>query len=95
MSTVPLSLRIESEIKEKIEQEAKSLDRSTSYVVVQAINDYLKNRNVKRQAIEDAINEADKGIFISEKAMDKWVDSWGTNNELSPPEADIFLMKTE
>ncbi len=93
MPTVPLSLRIESDIKKKIEQEAKLLDRSTSYVVVQAITDYLENRRSKRQAIKNALVEAEKGVFISEKAMGEWVDSWGKETELPPPEADIFPEK--
>ncbi len=93
MTTVPLSLRIEAEIKKKIEQEAKLLDRSTSYVVVQAINDYLDSRRMKRQAIENALVEAEKGVFISEKAMGEWLDSWGTDAELPPPDADIFSGK--
>ncbi len=90
MANVPLSLRIDSEIKERIEQEAKILDRSSSYVVVQAITSYLKARNIKREAIAEAIVEADKGVFISQKSMGKWVDSWGTDNALMPPEPDIF-----
>lgn len=34
--------------------------------------------------------EAEKGIFISEEATTRWVESWGTDNELPPPEPDIF-----
>ncbi len=37
-----------------------------------------------------AIAEADKGVFISGKAMHRWIESWGTENELPPPEPDIF-----
>ncbi|CAA6821932.1 MAG: Unknown protein [uncultured Thiotrichaceae bacterium] len=90
MPNVPLSLRIDAEIKERIEQEAKSLDRSSSYVVLQAISSYLKGKDEKRKAIAEAIAEADKGVFISQESMGKWVDSWGTDNELPPPEADIY-----
>jgi hypothetical protein len=28
--------------------------------------------------------------FISHAAMSKWLESWGTDEELSPPAADIF-----
>lgn len=90
MPNVPLSLRIDAEIKEQIEQEAKTLDRSSSHVVVQAITSYLNARNEKRQAISEAMIEADKGVFISQKSMENWVDSWGTDNELMPPEPDVF-----
>jgi predicted transcriptional regulator len=50
----------------------------------------LKMSEYKHQALLAAIEEAEKGIFISEEAIDRWVESWGTENELPPPEPDIF-----
>ncbi|CAN7687505.1 hypothetical protein [Rhizobium sp. LjRoot254] len=41
-------------------------------------------------AIEAALAEADKGIFVSQEAVDRWMESWGTENELPMPEPDIF-----
>lgn len=43
----------------------------------------------KQQMIDAAVKEADEGIFISQAAMNAWVDSWGTDNELAPPKPDI------
>jgi hypothetical protein len=34
--------------------------------------------------------EAEKGIWISGEAMTRWIESWDTENELPPPEPDIF-----
>jgi predicted transcriptional regulator len=93
MSSVPLSVRIDPEIKTRLEEEAKIEDRSASYLVQKAISAYLEAKEYKRQAIREAVAEADKGVFISEEAMDAWVDSWDTENELPPPEPDIFLSK--
>ncbi len=45
----------------------------------------------KVASIRSAALEADKGVFISQEAMDAWVASWGTDAELSPPEPDIRL----
>lgn len=44
----------------------------------------------KREQIKAALLEADKGVFISGEAVDKWIESWDTENELPPPEPDIF-----
>ena len=41
--------------------------------------------------VEERIAEADKGVFISSEAMLHWIESWGTENELPPPEPDVFL----
>jgi len=43
------------------------------------------------EAIKKALAKANKGEFISLKAMHKWMDSWGTENEVSAPKPDLFL----
>ena len=53
----------------------------------------LELREVKKQAVQDAILEADKGIFVSQEAVHDWMDSWDTENELPKPKANIFLKK--
>ena len=44
----------------------------------------------KEAAIKAAVAEADKGVFVSSEAVDRWMESWGTDNELPIPEPDIF-----
>ena len=50
----------------------------------------LQGHDARDAAIKAAIEEADKGIFVSSEAVDRWMESWGTDNELSMPEPDIF-----
>jgi predicted transcriptional regulator len=90
MSTVQLSVRMAPEIKARLENEARIEDRSASYIIQKALDQYLSAKEYRRQAIEEAAAEADKGIFISDEAMTAWVSSWGTDNELPPPEPDIL-----
>ncbi len=90
MPTVPFSIRIDADIKAQLEDEAKTLDRSASYVATKAIEGFLKSRQRKRVAIDRALKEAEKGVFVSQEAVTVWVDSWGTDNELPKPEPDIF-----
>jgi len=54
----------------------------------------LARKAGKRQMIQDAIAEADKGAFISEEKMTEWFLSLGTDNELPEPEPDVFLDRT-
>lgn len=93
MSTVPLSLRIDSEIRNRIEEEAKKMDRSSSYVVIEAIKQYLNKKDYKKEAIKAAIEKADKGEFISQEAMREWFASLGSDEQLSRPKPDVFLKK--
>jgi predicted transcriptional regulator len=89
MVTVPFSLRIDPSIKSQLEKEAKRHDRSASYLANKAIKNFSQAKESKRIAIKEAVEEADKGIFVSEKSVDAWVDSWGNKNELPTPEPDI------
>ena len=90
MGEVPLSLHVESELKSKLDDEARLQKSSPEMVAEHAIKRYLEIREYERDIIRERIAEADKGIFISEEAMNRWIDSWGTENELPPPDPDIF-----
>ena len=89
MSSVPFSIRIDSEIKKQLESEAKALDRSASYLVVEAIKRYLEVNNKQKLAIEAALKEAEKGEFISHQSMRNWFASLGSENTLPYPKANI------
>lgn len=89
MATERLSLRINANLKEDLEREARREERSASYLAVKAIEAMLRDRAEKRAAIRAAVSEADRGTFISQEAMDAWVSSWGEDSELPPPEPDV------
>lgn len=90
MTAATFSMRMDAKTKNALEAEARRQDRSAAYVANEAIEDFLGKRAYKRECLRAAIEEADKGVFISEEAMDRWIDSWDTENELPPPEPDIF-----
>jgi len=91
MASARFSLRLEPELKQWLEEEAKRKDRSAGYIATQAIETLKQASEEKRRIINEAMVEADKGEFISEKAMTDWFLSLGTDEELPEPEPDIFL----
>ena len=91
MTTARLSLRIDAELMNRLELEAKREERSALFLATKAIESMLRDRAEKRAAIRSAIQEADEGSFISQDAMDAWVASWGTDTETAPPPADLKL----
>ena len=93
--SIPFSLRIDEAIKAKLDAEAQLLDRSSSYLAVKAIEQFVEAQEIKRKAIDQAVEKAEAGDFISESAMDAWVDSWESGNELSPPEPNINSQKSQ
>jgi predicted transcriptional regulator len=90
MNNVPFSLRLEPALKSRLEEAAQSEDRSASYVAARAIESFLDARDAKRAEIETALVEADRGIFVSQEAVHRWMESWDTDSELPMPEPDIF-----
>ena len=89
--TSPFSLRLPEGTRSRLEDEARRSDRSASYVATKAIEAFLDARDRKRTAIDTAIAEADKGVFVSQEAVDRWMESWGTANEQPFPEPDVTL----
>lgn len=86
------SVRLPSETKRELEEYARATKRSAAFIVKEAVEGVLAERRAYLAAIDEAIKEADEsGEFVSGEKVIEWLESWGTENELPPPEPDIFL----
>ncbi len=88
-TTVPLSIRIDSKVKQMLDEVAKSDNISTSALTTELIEKYLISRKNKHVAINAALIEADEWKFISHEKMRTWFASLGWNNEIPFPDPDI------
>lgn len=90
MASRPFTLRLSDEVRDDL----KFLSASTNRTQAAIAADFLKERvtlQARRiKAIQEAKAEAEKGVFISQEAMEQWVDSLGTDHELPMPEPDVF-----
>ncbi len=97
MTTVPLSLRVKPDIREKLKNRAKDENRSLSQMANIVLEKFFNEEDEKETALRIALIEAekelDKGEFISQEVMHNWIDSLGTEKKLPMPEPDIFLNK--
>ena len=93
MASDRITIRVEPELRQWFEQQAKRKDRSLGYMVVQSMEQTKRSSEARDQMIRDAMAEADKGVFVSEEAVHKWMDSWDSDNELPFPEPDVFLKR--
>ena len=89
MGTTPYSIRLDDDLRKSLEREAEIEDRPPAQLAVRAIRSMLEAKAAKRAAIDSALEEADQGKFISAEAMNAWIDSWDSENELPAPKADI------
>lgn len=90
MATTQFSMRLSDELKQSLEAISKISHRSLSQIATKAIAEYVGKNEWRLQAIPAAKQEADKGVFVSQEAVIDWLDSWGSDNELPAPKADIF-----
>ena len=89
MGTSPYSIRLDDALRQSLEREAAIEDRPPTQLAVRAIRAMLEAKAAKRAAIEAALEQADQGEFISAEAMNDWIDSWDTEDEVSAPKVDI------
>ena len=86
-----VSIRLPDDLRREVDEFARLSKRSRSFVVKEAVASYMEEQRAYLAAIDEAILEADKGVFISGERVSEWLNSWGTDNELPAPEPDIFL----
>lgn len=84
MSTT-LTIRIDDKTKQRLERLAEATARSKSYLVSSAINGFIEANEWQIRAIKKAVKSADKGYLVDHEEVVKWVESWGTTEELEPP----------
>ena len=90
MSTVSFSMRIDEKLKKRLDRLAKGADRPASYLVAKAVEQMVDEIEGRQKMVQDAFDEADDGIFVSEASVDAWVRSWPSENRLVKPTPDIF-----
>ena len=90
MTAARFSLRLDSELKNWLEEEARRQDRSAAWLAKKAIEALKRQSEAERRMIRDAVAEADEGVFVSQERVTEWFDSLGTEDELPAPEPDVF-----
>jgi predicted transcriptional regulator len=82
------SVRLKPEIETPLEDLSKELDRSKSYLINQAIQEFLERRSIEKNKWKEtleAIESVKSGKVIDEVEVNTWLSSWGTEKELEPP----------
>jgi RHH-type transcriptional regulator, rel operon repressor / antitoxin RelB len=78
MSTT-MTIRLEPELKQRLDQLAQATQRSKSYLAAEALRDFIEINEWQIQEIKDAIKEADSGDFAPERSVTKTRKKWGVN----------------
>lgn len=93
MGEMPLSLNLDAATKERLEREARFRNMSAGQIAEEAVRAYVEIQEHEREVLKARLAEADRGVFISGEAMHRWIESWGTEQEVPPPGPDVFPRK--
>jgi len=79
MSSSVLTLRLEEELKERLERLSQSTRRSKSFLAAEAIREYVTINEWQIKEIKKALKEADRGEFASDHEVRKVLNKWTKN----------------
>ena len=75
MSTT-MTIRLDDNLKEQLDQLAASTQRSKSFLAAEAIREFIELNEWQIKEIQQAINEADQGKFASESEVEQTFAKW-------------------
>jgi RHH-type transcriptional regulator, rel operon repressor / antitoxin RelB len=73
-----VTLRLDEEVKNKLEKLAESTHRSRSFLAAEAIKAYVESNDWQVAEIQQALKEADAGDFASQDEVNAVIDKWRT-----------------
>ena len=85
MSTETLSIRIDSDTKDRLDRLAQQTRRSKSFLAAQAISAYLEDQAWQIGQVHKGIEDCDAGRVVPHEDVKDWLQSWGSKDELAPP----------
>jgi predicted transcriptional regulator len=86
MSTT--SFRLDDELEEKLDATATKLRRSKSWIINDALRQYIQREEQKLRMLEEteeAIADIQAGRVVSGEEVMKWLETWGTDTESKAP----------
>jgi len=86
--SAPVSVRLQPMLNDQVAAIAAALDRPKSWVIEQAVKDYVSLEEWRLAAIDEGLRAADEGRFASHEDVTAWVRSWGQPGELAPPKCE-------
>jgi RHH-type transcriptional regulator, rel operon repressor / antitoxin RelB len=76
MMSATMTIRLEQEVRDRLDHLADATQRSKSYLAAEAIRDYVEINEWQIAEIKAALKEADAGDFASDKEMAALTAKW-------------------
>jgi RHH-type rel operon transcriptional repressor/antitoxin RelB len=88
METMPsttFTVRVEPEVKKRLEKLAKSTGRTRSFLAAEALNEYLDVNEWQVAGVKRAMASLDHGDGVPHQEVKDWVNSSGRRRERTAP----------
>lgn len=84
------TVRLQPELEENLGAMAIKLNRSKSWLINQALREFIERQVLEQNRWQEtlqAMESVAQGRVVSGDAVNAWLQSWGSSNELLPPKA--------
>jgi RHH-type transcriptional regulator, rel operon repressor / antitoxin RelB len=85
MPSTTFTVRVEPDVKKRLERLAKSTGRTRSFLAAEALNEYLDANEWQVASVKRAIASLDRGEGVSHQEVKEWVNSWDGKPERPVP----------
>ena len=87
---MPTSVKLDDELKKRIQNLANTRQRSAHWIMRQAIVDYVEREEKKESFKQEAVHAwtayQETGLHLTGQETRDWLNTWGTDKETSIPE---------
>ncbi len=84
MPSTTFTVRVETDVKKRLEKLAKSTGRSRSFLAAEALEEYLDVNEWQVEGIRKATASLDRGEGVPHDEVKRWIASWGRKSEHRP-----------
>ena len=84
------SVKLDEDLKDRVQQLAKIQHRSSHWIMREAIRDYVERQEAlesfKQEALASWSQYRETGQHLTGQEARDWLDTWGTDKETESPE---------
>ena len=86
----PTSIKLDDELKGRVQHLAEARRRSAHWIMREAIAQYVDREETRERLRQETVQAWEEfkatGRHATAEEVDKWLSSWGTEDELPAPE---------
>lgn len=87
------TVRLPEEMEQELSGLAEERRRSKGWMIVEALREYLEKEALEKKKWQEtlgAMESAARGEVVAAEKVHEYLRSWGSEEELSPPEKEIL-----